>query len=94
MESKKLKYVATCTSVIQVIVGSGRLLFSVLRRVQLVDPWPIVGRVSSKCYIKVLPKQGKKRKNINAGECYIYSTHAREYPRRICKLEFQNHTEN
>jgi hypothetical protein len=51
------------TSVIEIVVGPGRLLFSVFRRVQLVDSRPIVGWVSSKCDVKMLQIQGKKKEN-------------------------------
>jgi hypothetical protein len=53
------RYMPTCASslVIEVVVGPGRLLFPVLCRVQLVYTWPIVGRVSSKSNVKMLPQE-------------------------------------
>jgi hypothetical protein len=35
--------------------------------VQLVDSWPVIGRISSKCNVKMLQKQGKKKKISTGG---------------------------
>ena len=60
------KSAATCTRslVVQVVIGSSRLLLPVLRRVQLVYTGPIVGWVSSKGNVKVLPKERQKRELV------------------------------
>ena len=60
------KWVATCTHslVVEVVVGSSRLLLPVLRGVQLVNTGPIVGRVSSKGNVKVLQKERQKKELV------------------------------
>jgi len=54
----------THSLVVEVVVGSSRLLLPVLRRVQLVYTGPIVGWVSSKGNVKVLQKERQKRELV------------------------------